>query len=357
MIVLRVNTLFANSIIIIFICENLLAARKMEKNQKITFVLTDESINTYGFRILMSGADLDQFQRNPVMFYNHDDWSMPIGRWENIRMENGQLMADPVFDEKDDNAAKIQGKVERGFLKMASIGFRVVETSEENNLMLPGQKYPTVTKWQLREASIVGIGANHNALRLYDENDQLLTNDKIFQLFDNVQLNSKNKNMDKEILKRLNLSDTATPGEIDAAVKQILSDNEKLRADYEKLKSEDDNRKEAEKKAKQEESVRLIDEAVKDGRLNAEGKANFLKLFDTDYESAKKALADIPKRISVKSVLDANDQGTNKELSDMASKTWDELDKAGKLVTLKEKYIDLYEEKFEQKFGKKPVKK
>ena len=37
--------------------------RKMSK----TFVLHDESVNTYGFRMLTSGANLDEFRKNPVM--------------------------------------------------------------------------------------------------------------------------------------------------------------------------------------------------------------------------------------------------------------------------------------------------
>ena len=55
-----------------------------------SFILTDESVNNYGFRLLLSGADLKQFKRNPVMFYNHDEWDPPIGRWENIRVEDGK---------------------------------------------------------------------------------------------------------------------------------------------------------------------------------------------------------------------------------------------------------------------------
>jgi HK97 family phage prohead protease len=332
--------------------------------EKKSFVLSDETVNTYGFRVLMDGADIEQFKRNPVMFYNHDDWSMPIGRWDNVRIEDGKLLADPVFDTEDENARKIAGKVERGFLRMASVGFRVVETSDDPMKMLPGQKLPTVTRWQLREASIVGIGANHNALRLYDENDQPLTDDQILKLFDNNFVASENKpqtskqsKMKGEIFKMLDLPENSTDEQLHDAVKTLVDKMKEVSEENKRLKDEADARAKADAEARNIEAVRLVDEAVKDGRLNAEGKENFLKFFATDFESAQKALSNIPKRASVKSMLDAQAQDTNKELADMASKTWDELDKAGKLVTLKEKYIDLYEEKFEQKYGKKPVKK
>lgn len=331
--------------------------------EKKSFVLSDETVNTYGFRVLMDGADIEQFRRNPVMFYNHDEWSVPIGRWDNVRIEDGKLLADPVFDTEDENARKIAGKVERGFLRMASIGFRVVETSDDPMKVLPGQKLPTVTKWQLREASIVGIGANHNALRLYDENDQPLSEEQILKLFDNnfgthdnVSRITNQKKMKNEIFKMLDLTENSTDEQLHDAVKTLMDKMKELADENKRLKDEAEARAKADAEARNNEAVRLVDEAVKDGRLNAEGKENFLKFFASDFESAQKALSNIPKRTSVKSVLDSQAQEGNKELADMVNKTWDELDKSGKLVILKEKYNDLYVEKFEQKFGKMPGK-
>lgn len=333
--------------------------------EKKSFILSDETVNTYGFRVLMDGADIEQFKRNPVMFYNHDDWSMPIGRWDNVRIEDGKLLADPVFDTEDENARKIAGKVERGFLRMASIGFRVVETSDDPKNILPGQKLATVTRWQLREASIVGIGANHNALRLYDQNDRLLDENEILKLFDktgktgfgvSIPENYNFTKMKKEIYQLLDVPENGTEDQLHDAVKTLVDKMKEVSDENKRLKDEAEARALADAEARKNEAVRLVDEAVKDGRLNAEGKENFLKFFAADFESAQKALSNIPKRASVKSILDAQAQEGNKELADMANKTWDELDKAGKLVILKEKYIDLYNEKFEQKFGKKPVK-
>jgi HK97 family phage prohead protease len=327
-----------------------------------SFILCDESVNTYGFRVLMDGAEIEQFKRNPVMFYNHDEWSVPIGRWDNVRIENGRLLADPVFDTEDENARKIAGKVERGFLRMASIGFRVVETSDDPAKTLPGQKLPTVIRWKLREASIVSIGANHNALRLFDENDQPLSEEQILKLFDNPEtggslFSKTNKKMRNEIFTLLDLPVNSTDEQLHDAVKTLVSKNKEMSAENKRLKDEIDARERADAEAHNIEAIRLVDLAVKDGRLNAEGKETFLKFFASDFDSAQKALSNIPKRASVKDMLDAQAQEGNKELADILGKTWDELDKEGKLVVLKEKYSDLYEEKFEKKFGRKPVKK
>lgn len=83
-----------------------------------TFVLHDESVNTYGFRMLTSGANLEEFRKNPVLFLNHKDWELPIGRWENIRIEGTRILADAVFDENDEEAIKVMKKVETDFVRM-----------------------------------------------------------------------------------------------------------------------------------------------------------------------------------------------------------------------------------------------
>jgi hypothetical protein len=117
-----------------------------------SFILSDESINDRGFRILTSGIDLSRFESNPVMLWMHQRDTgggatqvLPIGRWENIRKEDGKLMADPVFDDNDRFAQLVRGKVENGFVKGASIGVRIKSVSDEKELILDGQTRSTVT--------------------------------------------------------------------------------------------------------------------------------------------------------------------------------------------------------------------
>jgi phage head maturation protease len=102
-----------------------------------TFILSDESINTQGFRVLTNGIRLDEFRKNPIMLWNHNsswrgtkDEQLPIGRWDNIRVEGGKLLADAVLDDGDDFAKEIARKVDKGIINMCSIGFAVIEQSE-----------------------------------------------------------------------------------------------------------------------------------------------------------------------------------------------------------------------------------
>ena len=286
--------------------------------KKTSFILSDETVNTYGFRLLTSGADLEQFRRNPVMYLNHNDWSMPIGRWDNIRVENGKILADPVFDTDDEKAREVAGKVERGFLRMASVGVRVVEQSEDPTTYLPGQTAPTVTKWRLREASIVGIGANHNALRLYDESDRALSDDEILQLFD-MQQPKKQIKMKKEVLEILNLADKPTDEMIEAAVLKLHGEKEQAlsdKAEAEKKANEAQARLDAieaaDKAAKKTEAEQLVDAALKDGRLSEKEdgsvKKAWLTLFDSDHENAKTMLEGLPKRKSPAGNLELGDE-------------------------------------------------
>ena len=65
----------------------------MAKENKTTLVLYDSaSINSYGFRIDLDGMDLTRFRANPVMLYGHESEQL-IGRWENIHIEEGRLLA------------------------------------------------------------------------------------------------------------------------------------------------------------------------------------------------------------------------------------------------------------------------
>lgn len=52
--------------------------------KKHTFVLTDESVNGYGYRVLTSGGRKEQFLKNPVMLYSHEYGLLPIGTFSHV---------------------------------------------------------------------------------------------------------------------------------------------------------------------------------------------------------------------------------------------------------------------------------
>lgn len=324
-----------------------------------TFVLHDETLNTHGFRMLTNGANLEEFRKNPVMLLNHNDWSMPIGRWENIRTEGGRILADPVFDEQDPIGREVKRKVDGDFVRMASIGaWPPEEVSDAVEYKLPGQQRPTVTRWTVREASIVTIGGNHNALAFYDrasgELIDITDTDNVIKLFDKTQQKS-NVNM-KILAGILNLADTATENDVAAAIRLALSDRDRLKTENTALQGRIDELNQAQKQARTAEAIALVDAAIREGKLEAKAKESYLKLFDTDFENAKATLEAIPKRQSIAGQIEAAHGQSATELADLQKLKWEELDRAGKLVTLRDKYPDLYEQKFEARFGVKPKK-
>lgn len=324
-----------------------------------TFVLHDETVNTYGFRMLTSGANLEEFRKNPVILLNHKDWELPIGRWENIRIEGTQILADALFDEKDDVAVKIAGKVEGGFLRMASMGaWPPEEVSDAEELKLPGQTLPTVTRWTAREASIVTIGANHNALVLFDRQTgkplDLTDASTVIRLMDRLNHTKNDSNMDNTLKEILKLQDSAQDAEVIGAVKQLIENHDRLIRENQELKEAAARAETERREARHAEAVRLVDAAIADGRIHAAGKEAYLKLFDADFENTRATLDAIPRRQSVTGRIREGERQLATELFDLAGKSWDELDKAGRLVELKDKAPELYREKFKAEFGTDP---
>lgn len=133
---------------------------KQDTNKPITFVLSDESVNSYGFVVLTEGIDTSAFERNPVMLFMHNRDGNVIGRWENIRKVDKRLLGDAVFDDSTELAATVKKQVEKGFLRSVSIGIEQIATEELNGVQ-------TVTKCRLIEASIVDIPSNENAVKLF----------------------------------------------------------------------------------------------------------------------------------------------------------------------------------------------
>ena len=132
---------------------------KQDTNKPITFVLSDESVNSYGNVVLTEGIDTTAFERNPVMLYMHNRDGNVIGRWENIRKEDKRLLGDAVFDDSTELAATVKKQVEKGFLRSVSIGIEVITIEDLNGVQ-------TIVKSRLIEVSIVDIPSNKNAVKL-----------------------------------------------------------------------------------------------------------------------------------------------------------------------------------------------
>lgn len=270
------------------------------------FVLNDETVeNSYGFTIPNAGINLTQFLANPVMLNSHDNTTQSvIGNWLNTRVVGNQLLATENFDVADEEAKKIAGKVERGFIKAASmgVGFYI------DDMQYIGGKV-ILTKCVLKEASIVAVPSNAKALRLYDMSTGLLVgaSELQLQLTDLKNFKTENKTSMKQIilsvavLNALHLTaQPASEGELDAA---ILKLNAKLDAEkalgIAATKALTDKLKEAEDALQAQaklQSKALLDAAVSEGKITNEERAPFEAL---PLEVATSTLAKIPAKATL----------------------------------------------------------
>ncbi|MDY3530289.1 HK97 family phage prohead protease [Riemerella anatipestifer] len=142
-------------------------------SKKQTFLVSDESENSHGFKVLTEGIDTTQFEKNPIMLYMHERPQI-IGKWENLKKEDGKLYADAIFDTQNEKGKEVERQVKEGFLRGASIGITYDKKDLKNGVL---------EQCKLFEISIVDIGSNPNALKLYDTEEfiKLYMNDIVFQ--------------------------------------------------------------------------------------------------------------------------------------------------------------------------------
>lgn len=254
-----------------------------------TFVLNDEDkVNSYGFRTLNKGIDLKRFKNNPVILNAHNSYSNSavIGKWTNIRMEGSQLLADASFDEEDEDAMKIAGKVERGFIKGCSMG--IVPDRETFKLEATG-KY-LLNKSELMEASIVPVPSNANSVKLYATEGTAIEKEEIQLHLQDLKLPETNKNhMDKLVLSAgalvvLGLPSTEDTSLVATAVEKLAEENKSLKEKNVALNANID----AQLKSS---ATALVNGAVTEGKLTAEVKDEWIKMATANFETVSKTIA------------------------------------------------------------------
>ena len=303
-----------------------------------TFILTDESVNCYGYRVLTSGAELDRFRQNPVMLYSHDNHLLPIGTWQNLRVEGTRLLADAAFDLDDPFAAEVARKVEAGILRCCSIGFDIIEVSDDQSLLLPGQTQGTVTRWQLLECSLCAIGANPAAMKLVAGQHITLSylNNQTNQTTPTNQNNQSNNNQNQ----------TTMPNQENQELTQMRQELATLRQQNQTLAQERDQLRQAAQQARDGEINHLLSAAIADGRLSEAERPHWDKLLHADHDSATAALAALTPRSSLSRQLREN--GSH---SEFAGKSWNDLDRAGRLAAFKEQDPEAFRQLYRQTFG------
>ena len=79
--------------------------------------LTNDTLNSYGYRVLTEGVDITQYERNPILLYMHNR-GKAIGLIKDIKRENGEITGEPVFDEATELSCQCKKQWDFGSLRM-----------------------------------------------------------------------------------------------------------------------------------------------------------------------------------------------------------------------------------------------
>lgn len=151
----------------------------MQNERKINkeYVLSDSSVNDFGFRLLTSGYQIAEYIKNPIGYYMHKRDDGVLVRWDEVAIKGDTIVGTPCVNLNNPRGQQTADEIEGGFLNAASMGhFVILEVSDDPILKLTGQTGPTITKWYNRECSLVDIGSNSNALtQLFDKDGNPVT--------------------------------------------------------------------------------------------------------------------------------------------------------------------------------------
>lgn len=317
----------------------------MDKQARVDkkYVLSDSSVNVYGFRLLTSGYVLAEYAKNPIGYHMHEREEGVVVKWEDLKVEGDQVTGYPVINLSNERGQQTYDECMNGFLNAASVGHIVVlEWSMEPENMLPGQTGPTITKWYNKECSLVDIPGNCNALtELYDTDNNalnladlskptILTTSKI----DNMKV----ENLTAEALGALNLADNTDAVAVSAAIVALSDRATTAEKALNDLKAE--NVKEKVKT--------LLADALAAKKLTVELSAKLEKTYGDKPEELKDLLDAMP---AYQSIADRLKAEANEGEGDWKWDDYEKNDPSGKkLADLKANNRAKYDELFNAKF-------
>lgn len=139
---------------------------RKDEGQPIVRLISTASIDHDG-DIIWQGPNekgrgwlLDGYNANPKIFFGHQTWEMPLGGGRAFTDKHPvhglSLFHEDDFDLADPNAATLEGKVRRGFIKESSVGFIGVTMSPREGSAYGKEFF----EQRLLEATYCNWGAN-----------------------------------------------------------------------------------------------------------------------------------------------------------------------------------------------------
>lgn len=140
------------------------------EERTLRFIGSDETPDRDRDIISVNGWELDNYMKNPVFLWAHDYSVPPVGKAVSVFKENGKLMFDIQFPDKDvyPFADMVYNLYKGGFLNATSVGFigKEAELREDTEVAdLPEwQRGVRFMRQELLELSAVPVPSNPSAL-------------------------------------------------------------------------------------------------------------------------------------------------------------------------------------------------
>lgn len=266
-------------------------------------VLSDESLNDRGFRVMNDSIKWDRYLKNPVLVEQHMSWKAPIGRLEDIKLESDKWTGIIVFASTKEGQ-KYKQLYDEGYIRAVSLGGNAVIVEDE----FGGKK---TKSFDVFEISLVTIPSNANAVyykelnaklghipveyKLYSENKELITLSSNFEEL--MQMEEKEKQQEVELQAKNEEPQKASIESPKEEVKEVgISEHTVLSAlkkliglKSEKKKLEDDE---------EEEEKDIKDDEEEDKKEVEENKAKDKKEKLESEDLEKKYPISVPERLS-----------------------------------------------------------
>ncbi len=330
----------------------------MGKIQKIDkdFLLSDSSVNSYGFRLLTSGYLMDEYKKNPIGYYMHgkaEDYPREKGvvvKWEDLRVDGDKVFGKPVINMNHPRAQQTIDEIQNGFLNAASMGHLIViELSNDERDMLPNQSGPTVTKWFNRECSLVDIPGNFNALALYDKDENPID---LADFKKPKTHNMKKIELTGAQIAALNLKAESTDAEVATAFSDLVAKAAKadtlqteLSSKVTKITTLETEIVALKNSTSEKEVNDLIAKGVSDKKITVELGDKLKKNYAGKGAELKDLIDAMPSYAPLGAKMEEEKKKNEKEFSDLSAMTANVLMENGKMEIVKTKYPDLYKEK------------
>lgn len=304
--------------------------------------LTNDSLNSYGTRVLTDGLDIEQYNRNPVLLWMHQRGQV-IGTLTDIQKEHGEITGLLNFDEASELSQRCKKQWEFGSLRMVSVGIDILEWSNDPNLAVEGQTMATITKSKLTEVSVVDIGANDDAIRLNYQGQQLNLSaggacplPSLYNQSNQPQLNHPTEMDTKVLALKLGLPEGADETAIYAKIDEIKATS----TEVETLRAE----KEA---VIQREVEALVDGAVAEKKIELKMRDHFLQLGKSvGADNLRTTLQSMSPREKLSATLNSSGQAvqpkTYAKLSDVPSE---------ELMQLRDSDPERYKQLYKAEYG------